>query len=102
MLNHTTTHSQDRWQLAENKKSLRKTTYIVALILLIIGIPLFEFMAFNSMVSLKYETRELTDCISLVSGNNLCRAIKTFHDLAIVCTLTFIGLLIYRQRILKN
>jgi len=86
---------------AENRKLLRKTIYIIALILLIIGIPLFEFMAFNSMVSLKYETRELTDCISLVSGINLCRAIKTFHVLAILCGLTFIGLLIYRKRILK-
>jgi len=80
---------------------LRKTIYIVALILLIIGIPLFEFMAFNSMVSLKYETNELTDCISLVSGIDLCKAIRTFHILAILCGLTFIGLLIFKNRIFK-
>jgi len=58
-------------------------------------------MAFNSMVSLKYETNELTDCISLVSGIDLCKAIRTFHILAILCGLTFIGLLIYRKQILK-
>ena len=81
---------------------MRKTIYIITLILSIIGIPLFEFMAFNSMVSLKYETRELTDCISLVSGIDLCNAIRTFHILAILCGLTFIGLLIYRKRILKT
>ena len=80
---------------------MRKTIYIITVILLIIGIPLFEFMAFNSMVSLKYETKELTDCISLVSGIDLCKAIRTFHILAILCGLTFIGLLIYRKRILK-
>ncbi|NCQ11974.1 MAG: hypothetical protein GW809_07520 [Bacteroidetes bacterium] len=80
---------------------MRKTIYIVALILLIIGIPLFEFMAFNSMVSLKYETNELTDCISLVSGIDLCKAIRTFHILAILCGLTFIGLLIFKNRIFK-
>ena len=54
------------------------------------------------MVSLKYETRELTDCISLVSGIDLCKAIKTFHILAILCGLTFIGILIFRKGILKN
>ena len=54
------------------------------------------------MVSLKYETHELTDCISLVSGIDLCKAIRTFHILAIFCGLTFIGLLIYRKRILKT
>jgi len=72
------------------------------MILLIIGIPLFEFMAFNSMVSLKYETNELTDCISLVSGIDLCKAIRTFHVLAIICGVTFIGLLIFKKRILKT
>jgi hypothetical protein len=72
------------------------------MILLIIGIPLFEFMAFNSMVSLKYETNELTDCISLVSGIDLCKAIRTFHILAITCGLIFIGLLIFKKRILKQ
>jgi hypothetical protein len=59
-------------------------------------------MAFNSMVSLKYETRELTDCISLVSGIDLCKAIRTFHILAIICGLTFIGILIFRKRILNQ
>jgi len=58
-------------------------------------------MAFNSMVSLKYETNELTDCISLVSGIDLCKAIRTFHILAILCGLTFIGLLIFKNRIFK-
>jgi hypothetical protein len=81
---------------------LRKTIYIIALILLIIGIPFFEFMAFNSMVSLKYETNELTDCISLVSGIDLCKAIRTFNILAIICGVTFIGLLIFKKRILKT
>ena len=67
-----------------------------------IGIPLFEFMAYNLMISLKYETKELTDCISLISGINLCKSIRIFHILAIFCGLTFIGLLIFRKRILKQ
>jgi len=72
------------------------------MLLLIIGILLFEFMALNSMVSLKYETNELTDCISLVSGIDLCKAIKIYQILASLCGLTFLGLFIYRKRILKN
>ena len=54
-------------------------------------------MAFNSIVSLKYETRELTDCISLVSGIDLCKAIRTFHIVAILCGLTLTGQLICRK-----
>ena len=54
------------------------------------------------MDSLKYETEKLTDCVSLVSGINLCQAIKIFHALAILCGLTLIGILIYRNRILKK
>ncbi len=54
------------------------------------------------MVSLKYETNELTDCISLVSGVNLCIAIKTFHISAIFSGLAFIGLLIFKNRILNQ
>jgi len=49
------------------------------------------------MVSLKYETNELTDCISLVSGIDLCKTIKVFHFLAIVS-----GLIIFKNRILKQ
>jgi len=80
---------------------LRKSIYIIALILVIIGIPLFEYAALNTMVSLKYETNELTDCISLVSGSDLCKTLKVCHSLAILCGLTFVGLLVFKKRILK-
>jgi hypothetical protein len=80
---------------------LKRRNYIIILISLFIGIPLFEFMAFNSMVSLKYETKELTDCISLVSGIDLCQTIRKFHVLAIICGLSFIGLLIFKRVIKK-
>ncbi len=54
------------------------------------------------MISLKYETEELADCISLVSGIDLCKAIRIFHTLAILCGLIFIALLIYKKQILKK
>jgi hypothetical protein len=56
-------------------------------------------MAFNSKVSLKYETNELNECISQISGINLCKAITIFHILAIICGITFGGILIYKKRI---
>jgi hypothetical protein len=54
------------------------------------------------MVSLKYETNELTNCISLVSGIDLCKTIKTFHFLAIVSGIIFLGLIIFKKWILKT
>jgi hypothetical protein len=67
-----------------------------------IGIALFELFALNSMVSLKYETNDLADCVSLVSGIDLCKTIKAFHLLAILSSLSFISLLILRKKILKE
>jgi hypothetical protein len=72
------------------------------LILLFLGIPLFEFMVLNSKVSLKYETNELNECLSEISGIDLCQAIRNFHILAIICGLTFIVLLIFRRKIIKS
>ena len=72
------------------------------MILLFLGIPLFEFMVLNSKVSLKYETNKLNECISQISGIDLCKAIRNFHISAIICGLTFIVLLIFRRKIIKS
>lgn len=63
---------------------------------------LFEFAAINSMVSLQYETNEQADCISLISGVNLCKAIKKFHLLVLIFGLTLIGFLMYRDQLLNQ
>ena len=81
---------------------MSKKNYIITLISLIIGIPLFEYAALNTMVSLKFETNELTDCISLASGVDLCKTIKICHLLAILCGLIFITLLVFKNRILNR
>ncbi len=54
------------------------------------------------MVSLTYETNEKADCISLISGINLCKAIKKFHLLALIFGLTLIGFLMYRDQLLNQ
>lgn len=64
---------------------------------MIIGIPLFEFITFHLIVSLKYETKELADYISIVSGIDLRQTIRIFHILATIYGLIFIGLLIFKK-----
>ena len=81
-------------------KKLKRTIFHVLLGLSIIGIPIFAFGILNTSVSLKYETNNLTDCISLVSGDDLCHEIKVFKGLLIACILAIFLLTIFRKRIL--
>lgn len=70
--------------------------------ILIIGIPLFSFGIVNTMVSLKYETADMGDCISSVSGADLCLTIKIFKGLIVICIVGLITLLFFKKRILKQ
>jgi len=81
---------------------MKKQTYIIILASAFISVLVFEFFAYNSMVSLKYETKNITDCTSLVSGIDLCRMIKVFHLLAVLCGLIFIGFIIFKNRLIKK
>ncbi len=51
---------------------MKKVLYITGLIFSFFGTLLFYFMALNTGVSLKYETG-FGECISQVSGINLCK-----------------------------
>jgi len=53
------------------------------------------------MVSLKYETDGLNDCISLNSGINLCQTIIYMKGLTLFFGISFIGLLYYRKKIIR-
>ena len=53
------------------------------------------------MVSLKYETENITDCISLVSGENLCITIRNLKISFIICLIVLIFLLYFKKRILE-
>lgn len=58
------------------------------------------------MVSIKYETAEGglfegSNCISVMSGENLCQVIWIIRGLILLCTISIIMLLIFRKRILK-
>ncbi|MDO5971872.1 hypothetical protein Q4Q35_18880 [Flavivirga aquimarina] len=88
----------DAFKEAEKTELLRKILYIIGLSFSFFGIPLFYFMVINTGVSLKYET-EFGECISQVSGVNLCEQQDLFLTLAYSCGIIFlflIGILIYK------
>jgi len=80
---------------------LRKNIYNIILVLTFIAIILFAFGILNTMVSLKYETDGLNDCISKITGINLCQTINYMKGLTFFFGVSFIGLLYYRKKIIK-
>ena len=60
-----------------------------------LGIPVLAFGIINTMVSLKYETDDPTDCISLVTGQDLCFTIQVLQGLIVACIATIVLLLIF-------
>lgn len=81
---------------------MRKKIYYVLLLISILGIPFFLFGIVNTMVSLKYETENPNECISLVSGQDLCLTIRILQSLVIICILFTILLLVLKRLILKQ
>ena len=62
---------------------------------------IFVFGVINTMVSLKYETDSPGDCISTVTGIDLCEAIK-FNKIAALSTfLLAVAASIYRLFFIK-
>ncbi|WP_047451729.1 hypothetical protein [Alistipes sp. ZOR0009] len=81
---------------------MRKAIYYILISIFIIGIPLFAFGIVNTMVSIKYETADMGDCISSVSGVDLCLTIKILKGLIAVCAVGLISLIIFRKKILNQ
>jgi ABC-type Mn2+/Zn2+ transport system permease subunit len=79
---------------------LKRVNYYIVLIISGLGIPLFAFGIINTMVSLKYETVDPTDCISSITGQDLCLTINVLKGLILVFAIIIISLLIFRKRIL--
>ena len=52
------------------------------------------------MVSLKYETENPTDCISSVTGQDLCLTINVFKGLILIFVIIIILLIVFRKRLL--
>ena len=83
-------------------KKAKKIIFYFLIGFSILGIPVFVFGIINTMVSLKYETENPTDCISLITGQDLCLTIQILKALTVVCVVTIVLLLVFRKRILNT
>jgi len=80
---------------------MKKIIYYLLVSILALAISVFVYGIINTGVSLKYETRNPNDCISLISGENLCSTIKILQKLIAVSGILIVGLLIFKNKILK-
>ncbi len=71
------------------------------LVLVVLSVPVYIFMFVNTGVSLKYETNDVVDCISLVTGSDLCLASTIIKTLIGSSLLIMIGMLYFREKIIK-
>ena len=80
---------------------MKKVLYAFVLGISFLAIPVLLFGIVNTMVSQKYETDYPQDCISVISGDDLCLEIKIMKGLVAFSVLVITLLLVYRKRILK-
>jgi len=79
----------------------RKLIYFSLLVISILGILVASYGVVNTIVSLKYETENIQDCVSNVSGDNLCNTIRNLKIMFESCVLLLIFLIYFRKKILK-
>lgn len=72
------------------------------IIVLIILIPIFYFGLINIKVSLKYETNNPGDCISLLTGVDLCKDIEQMKILIIADIVLIVLLMLSRKKIVRD
>lgn len=80
----------------------RKFVYFLLVTISVLGILISPYGIINTMVSLKYETENIQDCISNVSGENLCNTIRNLKILFVFSVLLLAGLIYFRKIILNQ
>jgi len=80
---------------------MKKGVNIIIVVLFVASL-VFAFGVVNAMVSLKYETNSLNECISTVIGTNLCESIKFDKIAALTSFLLTTVVLNYRVFFMKN
>ncbi|MBP6576038.1 MAG: hypothetical protein KA796_06715 [Chryseobacterium sp.] len=81
---------------------MKKSVYQTIISLLILVIVMSVFAVVNIQVSLKYETENMKDCISLVSGRNLCQELLVSKIIIVICLIIVSGMLSFRNRIVRD
>ena len=74
----------------------------ILIIILIILVPIFVFGIVNTMVSLKYETDSPKDCISKITGVNLCNSIQNIKIYIALDIILILLLMLFKNRIIKK
>ncbi|REC65463.1 hypothetical protein DRF59_16055 [Chryseobacterium flavum] len=69
---------------------------------MIILIPIFYFGIINTQVSLKYETSILGDCVSQITGRNLCKDIERGKVLIVIDIIVIVLLMLFRKKIIRG
>ena len=85
----------------KQKMIMRKTVYFSLIVISILGTLVAPYGIVNTMVSLKYETENIQDCVSNVSGENLCDTIRNLKIVFVFCVSLLIFLIYIRKKILK-
>ncbi|TDX82785.1 hypothetical protein [Epilithonimonas xixisoli] len=81
---------------------MKKSVYQTIISLLILVIVMSVFAVVNIQVSLTYETENMKDCISLISGRNLCQELLVSKIIIVICLIVVSGMLSFRSRIVKD
>lgn len=80
---------------------MKKVVFFIILCFSIFGIPIFYFAKINTGVSLKYET-EPGECISNISGIDLCKQIDYYQNMIIFCMIVLVVLLFMLKPLFKE
>ncbi|SFB09507.1 hypothetical protein SAMN05660845_1566 [Flavobacterium swingsii] len=80
---------------------MRKTVYFLLIAISILGTLVTPYGIVNTMVSLKYETENINDCVSNVNGINLCDTIRNLKIIFVFCLVLLVFLIYFRKKILN-
>lgn len=80
---------------------MNKSVFNFLIGFLSISILIEIFGLVNTMVSLKYETENLNDCVSIISGINLCSSVKMFEIIIVINIILIIGMIFFKKTLIK-
>jgi len=81
---------------------MRKEVYQTIISVLILVILVSVIWIINTEVRLTHETDHPKECISRITGNNLCEFIQSLKIVIIICLLLTSGLISFRYKIIKD
>ncbi len=83
-------------------KSWTEYVFFIVLGLSILAIPIMALAILDTQVSMKYELDFYDNCISSVTGVDLCAKIQFLETGITICILNIVAFLIFRKRFLVD